>query len=142
MSGTPNQWANRSLSLYDKWDADLIVAEVNQGGDMVANTIKSIRQNINVQQVRATRGKHKRAEPVASLYEQGRVSHVGAFSELEDQMILFTNAGWMGETGSPDRCDALVWGLTYLFPSIIRKKETVIVKPIKTRSPFSKTGRR
>ena len=131
MAGTPNQWATRALSLHDKWDADGIVCEVNQGGDMVENTIKSIRQNCKVIQVRATRGKHVRAEPIASLYEQGRVSHVGAFVELENQMILMTNAGWMGEGGSPDRCDALVRGLTQLFPSIIRKKKE---KP-KSRPP-------
>lgn len=138
-SGTPNEWADRALSLYDKWEADAFVAEVNNGGDMVANTIRSIRKNVKVIEVRATRGKHKRAEPISSLYEQGRVSHVGAFPELEDQMILMTNSGWAGDAKlSPDRCDALVWGLTQLFPSITRKVEKVKAMPIPTRKPYAR----
>lgn len=119
MSGTPNAWARRAIALYDEYQADEIVAEVNQGGDMVESTIKSIRPNINVRQVRATRGKHVRAEPVAALYEQGRFHHVGAFPELESQMTEMTNAGFEGD-GSPDRLDALVWGASNLYPSITR----------------------
>lgn len=143
MPGTPNQWANRALSLHDKWEADGIVGEVNNGGDMVENTVRSIRKNIVFIQVRATRGKHVRAEPVASLYEQGRVSHLGSFIELENQMILMTNAGWMGESGSPDRLDAMVWGLTCLFPSITRKIETVeLVKPRPQASPYRSQRKR
>ena len=115
--GSPLDWARRAVALYDKYEADGIVAEVNQGGDMVAHTLQSVRDGINVIEVRASRGKHVRAEPIAALYEQGRVSHLGSFPELETQMCMFTAAGYEGE-GSPDRTDALVWALTELFPEI------------------------
>ena len=93
--------------------------EVNQGGDMVAHTIRTIDPNVKIKEVRATRGKHVRAEPSASLYEQGRVTHVGVFNELEAQMCMMTSHGYEGE-GSPDRVDALVWALTDLFPSMVK----------------------
>lgn len=120
---SPNGWARRALSAYDQYSADCIVVETNQGGDMVKNTIRSVR-NVSVVEVTASRGKVTRAEPIAALYEQGRVSHVGTHADLEDQMVLFTPLGIAGET-TGDRVDALVWGLSQLFPSIIRKKETV-----------------
>lgn len=120
--GTPLQWARRAIALHDKFAADGIVVEVNQGGDLVAHTLRSVRESLNIIEVRATRGKHVRAEPIAALYEQGRVHHVGSFSELETQMTQMTNAGFEGE-GSPDRCDALVWALTELFPEMIETIE-------------------
>ncbi|PCJ24144.1 MAG: ATP-binding protein [SAR86 cluster bacterium] len=126
--GTPEEWARAAISCYDKCQADCIVVEVNQGGDMVASTIKTIRQNIPIREVRASRGKHVRAEPISSLYQQGRVHHVGAFIELETEMTMMTSAGYTGE-GSPDRLDALVWGMTELFPSMIRE-------PAKTPPPL------
>lgn len=116
--GTPMEWARAALALSKKYDADGIVVEVNQGGDMVAHTIRAIAPNANVIEVRASRGKHVRAEPIAALYEQGRVRHVGHFPEMESQMCMFTTAGYEGE-GSPDRVDALVWGLTELFPDMV-----------------------
>lgn len=118
LKGTPLDWAKRAVALHDKWAADGIVVEVNQGGDMVAQTLRTVRPNINIIEVRATRGKHVRAEPMAALYEQGRVSHVGAFTELESQMTQMTTQGFEGE-GSPDRVDALVWALTELFPDMV-----------------------
>ncbi|MCH7937794.1 MAG: terminase [Proteobacteria bacterium] len=118
--GTPRQWADRAVAMYDKWEADAVVIEINQGGDMVRHTLESVRPMLPIVEVRATRGKHVRAEPIASLYSLDRVSHVGAFPELEDQMCLMTAGGYEGE-GSPDRLDALVWVLTKLFPSLIRK---------------------
>ena len=124
MSGTPLQWARRAITLHDKYGADGVVIEVNQGGDMVAQTLRSVRETLNIIEVRATRGKHVRAEPIAALYEQGRVHHVGAHPELETQLSLFTNAGYEGED-SPDRADALIWALTELFPEMI---ETAPVK--------------
>tara|TARA_R110000765_G_scaffold64749_1_gene125849 strand:+ start:901 stop:2241 length:1341 start_codon:yes stop_codon:yes gene_type:complete len=120
VKGSPAEWAQAAIALYDKWEADAIVVEVNQGGDMVAATIRSIRSNVAIREVRASRGKHVRAEPISSLYQQGRVHHYGAFCDLETQMTMMTNAGYEGE-GSPDRVDALVWGLTELFPSMVNK---------------------
>ena len=122
VSLSPNGWARRALSGYDQHSADCIVVETNQGGDMVKNTIKSVR-NVPIVEVHASRGKVTRAEPIAALYEQGRISHVGSHADLEDQMVLFTPLGIAGDT-TGDRVDALVWALSQLFPSIIRKKET------------------
>ena len=118
--GGPQKWAERAVAALDRYDADAIVVEVNQGGDMVAHTLRSVRPTVKVIEVRATRGKHVRAEPIAALYTMGRISHVGAFPELEDQMCLMTAGGYEGE-GSPDRVDALVWAFTELFPKLTRK---------------------
>lgn len=125
--GSPLQWARRAIALHDKYAADGIVVEVNQGGDMVAQTLRSVRSDLNIIEVRATRGKHVRAEPIAALYEQGRVHHVGSFPELENQMTMMTSAGYEGEN-SPDRLDALVWALTELFPEMIQTAPTRIPK--------------
>jgi phage terminase large subunit-like protein len=122
MSGTPDQWAKKAIQAYTYWNADAIVVEVNQGGDMVAHTIRTVAPNVRIIQVRASRGKHVRAEPVAALYEQGRIAHVGSFPELESQMTQMTQAGFQG-TGSPDRVDALVWAMTDLFPDMISVPE-------------------
>ena len=121
MKGSPEEWATRVISAYDKWEADAIVAEINQGGDMVESTIRSVRPNVRVIKVRATRGKHIRAEPIASLYSLGKISHVGTFNELEDQMCLMTAGGYDGK-GSPDRVCSMVWGFTELFPALIKEK--------------------
>lgn len=114
MKGTPREWANRALSALDLYEADSIVIEINQGGDMCRNTLEAARPGVMITEVRATRGKHVRAEPISALYSLGRVSHCGTFGKLEDQMCSMTAAGYEGD-GSPDRCDALVWGLTELF---------------------------
>lgn len=117
MRGGPRQWAERAVATYDRYSADAIVIEVNQGGDMVRHTIESVRPGIRIIEVRATRGKHVRAEPISALYSLGRISHVGTHQKLEDQMCQMTAAGYEGQ-GSPDRVDALVWGFTELFPAI------------------------
>ncbi len=117
LQGSPLDWARRALALFDKYQADAIVVEVNQGGDMVRHTLESVRVGVPIREVRATRGKHVRAEPIAALYEQGRVTHCGYFPELETEMSMFTVAGYEGEN-SPDRADALVWAMTELFPAI------------------------
>ncbi|SSC66799.1 unnamed protein product [Ciceribacter selenitireducens ATCC BAA-1503] len=109
----PADWARAVVHAYRRFEADRVVAEVNQGGDMVAATLKSIEANLPVTMVRATRGKYLRAEPVAALYEQGRVVHAARFSELEDQMCDFGPDG-LSSGRSPDRLDALVWALTAL----------------------------
>ena len=117
LSGSPTEWARRAVSLYKRHRADALVVEVNQGGDMVVHTIRTVDPTVNVVPVRATRGKHVRAEPIAALYEQGRIAHVGQMPALEAQLTQFTVEGYQGE-GSPDRADALVWAMTALFPGI------------------------
>ncbi len=110
---SPDKWARKAIDCYYEWGADRIVAEVNNGGDLVERLLRSIDYNIPYRSVRATRGKLTRAEPISALYEQKRVHHVGYFSELESQMCSYT-----GETRpSPDRLDALVWGMTELSKS-------------------------
>lgn len=107
---SPAEWARRAVGAYHEFSADKIVAEANFGGQMVADTIRAVDRNVPVELVTASRGKRQRAEPVAALYEQGRVHHVGALALLEDQMTT-----WVPESGmSPDRMDALVWALTSL----------------------------
>lgn len=108
---TPHKWAIKIADTYRRYSADRIVAEVNQGGDLVQELINSVGAGLPVKTVRATRGKIVRAEPIAALYEQGLVHHVGSFPELEDEMTSYT--GYDSET-SPDRMDALVWAITEL----------------------------
>jgi phage terminase large subunit-like protein len=120
LSGSPRQWAERTILTYDRYEADAIVIEINQGGDMVRHTLESVRPGAQIIEVRATRGKHVRAEPISALYDLGQISHVGTFPELEDQMCRMTAAGYEGE-GSPDRVDAMVWGFTELFPRMVAR---------------------
>lgn len=110
---SPDAWARAAAKAYSKWGADRVVAEVNQGGEMVETILRQHDPMIPFRPVHAARGKIARAEPVAALYEQGRVSHVGSFTVLEDQMCEMAQGGFRG-TGSPDRVDALVWALTDL----------------------------
>lgn len=110
---SPEGWGRRAVDLYRRWDADRIVAERNFGGDMVRFTVATADKQAAFKEVSASRGKVVRAEPIAALYEQGKVSHVGTFADLEDQMCNFTAGGYVGD-GSPDRADALVWALTEL----------------------------
>ena len=109
----PARWARAAVALYDRREADEMIAEVNQGGDMVSAVIHEADANVLVRQVRATRGKYLRAAPVAQLYEQGRVRHIGAFPALEDEMCAF-GPGGLDNGRSPDRLDALVWAVTAL----------------------------
>lgn len=110
---SPEGWARRAVDLYKRYDADRIIAERNYGGAMVQAIINTVDRQVSFKEVTATRGKVIRAEPIAALYEQGKVSHVGDFPDLEDQMSNFTPSGYVGD-GSPDRADALVWALTEL----------------------------
>lgn len=110
---SPDGWGRRAVSAYREFAADRIVAERNFGGAMVEHVIKTVDRTASYKEVTASRGKVARAEPVAALYEQGKVSHVGGLAELEDQMCLIGPDGYIGE-GSPDRADALVWALTEL----------------------------
>lgn len=109
----PTQWAAAAVALYRRLEADCIVAEVNQGGDMVTAVIRTVDETVPVRAVRARRGKWLRAEPVAALYEQGRVLHAQRFPELEDEMCDFGPDG-LSSGRSPDRLDALVWAVTEL----------------------------
>lgn len=111
---SPKQWAERVIEAYKYWGADCIVAEINQGGEMVEAVIRGIDPKVPYKAVRAKRGKVARAEPVAALYEQDRVHHVGTHGGLEDQMVHFKNDGLEDKTKSPDRVDALVYALTEL----------------------------
>ena len=113
--GRPEEWARRAVQLYHDFDADVLVAEVNQGGEMVKHTIHSVDSNVNFKAVHATRGKVVRAEPVAALYAEDRIRHVGDFPDLENQMVEFTTDFDPAVMGySPDRVDSLVWGFTEL----------------------------
>lgn len=139
---SPEEWARKAVGLYRSHEADAIVAEVNQGGDMVASVIRAESPNVPVKSVRATRGKWTRAEPIAALYERSKVFHVGVFDQLEDQMCAFTPDFDRNEHGySPDRVDALVWALTELFPQMTKKVQPTREKPRdRPRSPHSWMG--
>lgn len=122
----PEEWAKRAIALYDQFSADRIVAEVNNGGEMVEAVLRAIRPDIPFTAVRASRGKVTRAEPVAALYERGKVYHCGEFPELENQMCSFTSDFDRKAQGySPDRVDALVWAFTDLFDEIVDRQPDV-----------------
>jgi phage terminase large subunit-like protein len=110
---SPEGWARAALAAMERHGADRLVAEVNQGGDLVERLVRMIDPQVPYRAVHATRSKMLRAEPVAALYEQGRVAHVRGLGALEDEMCRMTAQGWQGQ-GSPDRLDALVWALTDL----------------------------
>jgi predicted phage terminase large subunit-like protein len=112
---TPDQWAQRVITAYHLHLADVIVAESNYGGEMVRMNIQRRDPTVNVKLVTASKGKAIRAEPVSALYEQGRVFHVRPFPELEDQLCTYTKES----KDSPDRLDALVWGLQDLLLSSV-----------------------
>jgi len=110
---SPDVWIKRAIELYYKFDADRIVCEVNNGGDLIEKLLRVQDCNVPYSSVRATRGKMLRAEPISALYEQGKVHHVGYFKELEEQMCSYTP----DTVKSPDRLDALVWGISSLMNS-------------------------
>jgi phage terminase large subunit-like protein len=114
---SPDGWGTMAVKLYDDYKADRIVAEGNQGGDMVRHTIETVRKNVPISIVHASRSKQARAEPIAALYEQGRVIHLKHFTELEDQMCTWepiSPDSTVPPAPSPDRLDAMVWALTNL----------------------------
>jgi phage terminase large subunit-like protein len=108
---SPNEWAQRAVMLYHKHAADRIVAEVNNGGDLVEMALRSVDQTVAYTALHASRGKYARAEPVAALYEQSKIHHLGAFPELEDELCTYEAAGGQA---SPNRLDAVVWAMTEL----------------------------
>jgi phage terminase large subunit-like protein len=115
----PAEWGRIVVDAFDRHEADCIVGEENFGGAMVKEIIRSQRSGVPYKAVRASRAKHVRAEPVAALYDDGKVRHVGHFAKLEDQLLGFTTAGYQGDR-SPDRADALVWAIMELFPSLTK----------------------
>lgn len=120
----PEKWKTIVASAYNRWKADAVVAETNYGGAMVREVIRTAQQDdglpLAFREVHASRGKIVRAEPIAVLFEQGKVSLIGRFSELEYQLCAMTTGGFRGDK-SPDRADAMVWALTTLFPGIARE---------------------
>ena len=143
LRGSPEDWARRAVNLYRKWEADKIVAEKNQGGQMVESTIKSVDRTVPVKLVHASRGKVVRAEPISALYEQKRIHHVGRFDQLEDQMCMFSIDNIRNiSNGSPDRVDALVWGLSEIFDKITGRRKIPEKLPVlgQKKQPVMPTG--
>ncbi len=118
---SPTAWAERAVELYHRFGADRLVAEVNQGGEMVQTVVRGVDPLVSYRAVRATTGKAVRAEPVAALYEQGRVFHRPGLEALEDEMAFMAAGGFLGH-GSPDRVDALVWAITDLLIEPSRRR--------------------
>ena len=112
---TPQQWARAVAGAAEAWGADRVIAEKNQGGDMVGEVLRTVEPNLPVKLVSASRGKSARAEPVAALFESGRAKLAGRFPELEDELAgLLIGGGYAGPGRSPDRADACVWAMTAL----------------------------
>ncbi len=123
LRGSPAEWARAGVRVFHHWNADRIIGEVNNGGDLVEVNIRTVDRNVPFRSVHASRGKAIRAEPVAALYEQGRIHHVGTFPELEDQMC-----DWVpGSRESPDRMDALVWTIWELFGLGEAEEQTQVI---------------
>ena len=112
---SPERWARAAAQAAASWNADRVIAEANQGGAMVASVLRAADLSLPLKLVHASRGKTARAEPVAALYEAGRVYHAGTFPELEDELCgLIAGGAYQGPGRSPDRADALVWALSEL----------------------------
>jgi hypothetical protein len=117
LQGSPLAWAREAIRAYHENDADSIIAEANNGGEMVEVTIHAVDPLVPVKLVHASRGKQTRADPISVLYQQGRVHHIGSFPHLEDEMAL-----WVPGDRSPNRMDAMVWGITELSQGFVRKR--------------------
>lgn len=128
---SPDGWGRRAVAAYHEFNADRIVAERNYGGAMVEHLIRTIDRSVSYKEVVASRGKVVRAEPVAALYEQGRVKHVGDLDLLEDQMCAMTGDGYLGD-GSPDRVDAAVWAMSDLLVDETQQAAMVLRKRHRT----------
>lgn len=124
---SPAKWGAIATTAFDRHKADIVVGEENYGGAMVRHVIQTARPSTPYKSVKASRGKVVRAEPVASLYEQNKVHHVGFFPKLEDELCAFTTSGYAGMS-SPNRGDALVWALTELFPGLTRPDHSELLK--------------
>lgn len=129
----PGQWGQIIATAYDRHEADCVVGEINYGGAMVQEVIKAARPRTPFREVRASRGKAVRAEPISYLFEQRKVSIAGFLPNLEDQLCSFTTHGYEGDR-SPDRADAMIWGLTELFPGLAKAEQR------KNRPNFAETS--
>ena len=116
-------------SAYDRHQADIVVGEMNYGGDMVRHVIQTARARTPYKAVKSSRGKHLRAEPLSALVEQGKIRHAGHFRQLEDELCAFSTAGYMGDR-SPNRADAWVFAMSELFPGVVSPKEPAYVPPV------------
>lgn len=121
----PATWGKIATDAFERHKADVVVGEINYGGDMVRATIQTARPRTPFKKVTATRGKAVRAEPFSALYEQGKIRHVGIFSKLEDELCGFSTNGYTG-SGSPNRADALIWTLSELFPAMTAGESEVV----------------
>jgi phage terminase large subunit-like protein len=130
----PGTWGKVATDAYTRHKADVIVGEGNFGGEMVKFVVQTADRRANFKKVTASRGKAIRAEPFSALYEQGKVRHVGYFSELEDELAAFSTTGYTGET-SPNRADALIWALTELFPGMLQEDKEW-TKPLKINTKY------
>lgn len=117
LRASPDGWGRAAVDAYQLWNADLVVGERNNGGEMIEHVIKTVEPTVNYKSVFASRGKQTRAEPIAALYEQGRVFHTSVFTDLEDQMCTWVP----GQADSPDHLDAMVWAFTELMLGTKRK---------------------
>lgn len=131
----PATWGKVATDAYERHKADVIVGEMNYGGAMVQFTIQTCRPRTPFKAVTATRGKVVRAEPISSLYELGKVRHVGYFHDLEDELTAFSTTGYTGER-SPNRADALIWALTELFPGIVNERKKEWKQPLKVANRY------
>ena len=128
----PHIWARKVADVYAQFDADLIVAEVNQGGEMVESVLRQEEVFAPFKAVRASKGKTARAEPISALYEQGCIKHAGRFDALEEQLLQMSLSGFQGK-GSPDRADALVWAMSELMVERVKTYRRPRVRPIDRR---------
>ena len=124
----PATWGRVATTAFDRHAADCIVGETNYGGAMVQHTIQVSRPRTPFRAVTASRGKYVRAEPFSALYEHGKVRHVGRFAQLEEELAGFSSAGYTGGK-SPNRADALIWGLAELFPGMIKATRPIVAAP-------------
>jgi phage terminase large subunit-like protein len=131
---SPDGWARQVAGVYHRWKADRIIAEVTGGHDLVESVLRTVDPALPITKVNARVGKSARAEPIAARYEQGKVHHVGAFPELEDQLCTWVP----GQSGSPDRLDALVWALTHLTPGAVSLGAPVAVGAGPSRWEFAR----
>ena len=124
----PQTWGKVATNAFERHQADRIVAEVNYGGAMVGNVIRTARPRTPFRPVTASRGKVVRAEPISALVESGKVRMAGVFRELEDELTSFTTHGYMGEN-SPNRADAMVWAFSDLFPELVKHEDEIKTAP-------------
>jgi len=131
LKASPEIWGRLATTAYDRWRANMIVGEVNYGGDMVRFVVQSAKPGVPFQKISASRGKAVRAEPISALTEQGKIRFVGTFPELEDELCAMTTNGYVGND-SPNRADAMVWAFSYLFPSITAAPKLPPLPMVKT----------